>query len=37
MMIERIENSLANEEKLMGADANFYMHEVAERTFMGNE
>ena len=36
MMIERIENSLANEEKLTGADANFYMHEVAERTFMEN-
>lgn len=36
MMIERIENSLANGEMLTDADANFYMHEIAESTLMGN-
>lgn len=33
-MLKRIENALANGEKLTGADAYFYMHELAELTIM---
>jgi hypothetical protein len=34
MMFERLEKALANGEKLTGADASFYLHEVAESTMM---
>jgi len=33
-MIERLENALENGIKITGADASFYMHEVAEATMM---
>jgi hypothetical protein len=33
-MINRIESALKNGEKLTGADASFYMHEIKERTLM---
>ena len=33
-MIERIENALKNGEKLSGADASFYMHEIKESSLM---
>ncbi|RDY26204.1 hypothetical protein CG710_021870 [Lachnotalea glycerini] len=33
-MIKRLENALANGEKISGADASFYMHEITETTLM---
>jgi len=33
-MIKRLEEALANNKKISGADASFYMHEVSESTMM---
>jgi RHS repeat-associated protein len=33
-MIQRLENALANGERITGADRNFYMHELKENTVM---
>lgn len=33
-MIKRLDDALLNGNKLIGADASFYMHEVAEATMM---
>ncbi|MFY0517965.1 hypothetical protein ACOMCU_09035 [Lysinibacillus sp. UGB7] len=33
-MIKRLENALANKQKISGADASFYLHEVSESTMM---
>jgi hypothetical protein len=35
-MINRIENALRNGQPITGADASFYMHEIAESTMMQN-
>ena len=35
-MISRLETALANGEAISGADASFYMHELAESTMMSN-
>ena len=34
LMIERLQNSMAAGERVSGADANFYLHEVSEATMV---
>ena len=33
-MIERLQTAMNNGEKITGADASFYMHEIAEASMM---